>query len=603
MILTVVCALFVITGVSWLFFSKNSKADNDTEKQVEGMVQRGDLQCETSTSGTVTDGTDYEYFTVSLPQDALLEVEDVYIQSNAEVVTGDAILKVTDESYQEVKKNLKQQLQEAKTSLSQAKLDYKVDVLTLLSEYTAEKAVSETAYENYENALDVLSLDVEAVQVELNDAKSIIQNNPSKISNVKQKIETANEKIKTYEEKQKTATAEYTKAEKTYQQLQKDYEDAKTELDNIKITKKYIENYTKQQKSNTSEKEAEPLSEEESETIEETDLSRFIASVTQDETALQKQYEQVEKEYLLAKEEYEDKKQKKEDIEEKISNWEEKVLNWKSKKTTYTEELKDAKSTINGLEAKYEKAISAKSIGTIQAEKELAENLLAEEVAGTSYEMQLSDIEDTLQEAQDNYNIANENWKQFGKCFSDGVWMAEKAGTLSYVGYEAGGYMSSDIPVLGYDNKDMVSIELTIDQSEIASIAVGDQVTVNGSFGQGITGTVTNISNTQNSQSVSKVTYAVTVTVENTNQPLAGGDTATVTFKTSSVENTLYIPKRLVQSDEQGNYVLLKNADGTTTRTEIITGASNDMFVEIKEGLSEGDCCVVKVQKEQEVAK
>ena len=42
----------------------------------------------------------------------------------------------------------------------------------------------------------------------------------------------------------------------------------------------------------------------------------------------------------------------KEDLEEKIANLEEKISNRKTKKEEYAEELKDAKNTINGLEAK-----------------------------------------------------------------------------------------------------------------------------------------------------------------------------------------------------------------------------------------------------------
>lgn len=117
-LLLILAGVLVITGVGGYFLPKSSKAEEETEKRVEGMVQRGDLQCETSVSGTISSGINYEYCSVSLPQNILLEVEDTYIESGIEVVTRDAILKVTDESYEQVKAELLQQYEDAKTDLS-----------------------------------------------------------------------------------------------------------------------------------------------------------------------------------------------------------------------------------------------------------------------------------------------------------------------------------------------------------------------------------------------------------------------------------------------------------------------------------------------------
>lgn len=381
-------------------------------------------------------------------------------------------------------------------------------------------------------------------------------------------------------------------------------------LEKLKITKEYVENCAKKEKEKIEESNTNMVVDnttvdvqEINKETEESDLTRFIASITEEERTLQKQFEQLEKVYLSTKKEYESEKENKEQLEEKIADLEEKISSKKTKKENYSKELEDAKKTIDGLEAKYEQVISAENIGTVQAEKELKENLLSDESALVSYEVQLSSLKDTLQEVKDTYKTAKKNWNLFKESFSNGVWTAQRSGTLSYVGYDAGSYINSATPIIGYDDSNVLSVELTIDQSEIASIAVGDSVLVRGSFRNEITGTVANISNTQNSQSVSNVTYAVVVTVENTNNSIASGDTVTVTFETAPVENVLFLSNRLVQSDEQGDYVLLKNADGTTTRIEVSTGVSNDMFTEIKEGLNEGDCCIAKKQVEQEEVK
>lgn len=609
-LLLVLALMLVITGIGGYFMPKSSKAEEENEKQVEGIVQRGNLQSETSVSGTISSGTDYEYCSVSLPPNILLEVEDIYAESGTEVATGDAILKVTEDSYKDLRAELLQQYENAKKDLSQAELDYKIDALTLLSDYTSEKAVADTAYENYNNSLEILSLDVEAVKVELEEAKSIIENNPAKISHAKKYIKEANQKLKKYQKRKKQVVTAYEKTEQAYKRSENDYQTSKDTLEKIKIAKEYVENYTKKEGKKIEEYNTNVTvvntgagAQETNAENEETDLNRFVAYVTEEEQTLQKKFEQSEKVYLANQKKYESKKQKKEELEEKIVNLKEKISGRKAKKEKYAEELEDAKKTINGLEAKYKQAISTENTGTVQAEKELKENLLSDESALTSYEVQLSSLKDSLQEVKESYKTAKKNWNLFKECFSDGIWEAQRCGILSYIGYDSGSFINNATPVVGYDNSNTLSVELTIDQSQIASIAVGDSVSVSGSFRNEITGTVASISNTQNSQSVSNVTYAVVVTVENTGDSFVSGDTVSVTFEKAPIENVLYISSRLVQNDEQGNYVLLKSTDGTITRKEVTTGISNNMFTEIKEGVSEGDCCIVKKQIEQEEPK
>ena len=103
----------------------------------------------------MSSGIDYEYCTVSLPENILLEVEDIYTERGAEVATGDAILKVTEESYEDTRAELLQQYEDAKTALSQAKLDYKIDALTLLSDYALDSTSGEEVLKLFKKLNDM----------------------------------------------------------------------------------------------------------------------------------------------------------------------------------------------------------------------------------------------------------------------------------------------------------------------------------------------------------------------------------------------------------------------------------------------------------------
>ncbi|MFR9233293.1 MAG: hypothetical protein ACLVLH_09930 [Eisenbergiella massiliensis] len=56
----------------------------------------------------------------------------------------------------------------------------------------------------------------------------------------------------------------------------------------------------------------------------------------------------------------------------------------------------------------------------------------------------------------------------------------------------------------------------------------------------------------------------------------------------------VYVSNRAVSRENGKSYVKKKEADGSITRQEIITGFSDGVNVEIKEGLSEGDTVLIE---------
>ena len=70
--------------------------------------------------------------------------------------------------------------------------------------------------------------------------------------------------------------------------------------------------------------------------------------------------------------------------------------------------------------------------------------------------------------------------------------------------------------------------------------------------------------------------------------------TAQVTFITKETETVVYVSNRAVSRENGKSYVKKKEADGSITRQEIITGFSDGVNVEIKEGLSEGDTVLIE---------
>ena len=87
------------------------------------------------------------------------------------------------------------------------------------------------------------------------------------------------------------------------------------------------------------------------------------------------------------------------------------------------------------------------------------------------------------------------------------------------------------------------------------------------------------------------VKYTVTIALDPTDQPVRFGATANVTLYTGQPHSMLAVPVAAVQSDSAGEYVVLVNADGSTQRIAVTSGALSGNLVTISTtaALKEGD--------------
>ena len=611
-----ICLVVFIIGSGIYFIPNISKAD-DKEKTstVEEYVQRGNLEITSSASGTTTAGTDYEYLDISISPDILLEVEELYTETGAEVTTQSPILKVTKSSYDTTKANLEKTLKQAETALQEAKITYKTDLLTLKSKYTSNLSTGEIAGESYENTLENLDLQIEQAKEEYEEAQSIISQYPSQIANNEKKKNQKEEtwsKLKTQLEK---AAKKEEAASKEYEQAMTVFENTAKKKEEIEIVNNYINSYQGIENSGNQSRQNGGIEAEEQVTYiennsinnqsiekerkEETSISQncdlqiFMKKVNSDRKERELSYQTAQKDYTTKKAALEKCQQTVEKKETSIETKEKEIETLEQTIEKEKEELANAKKQVSSLQITYEQAVSNREKQSITEKKKLEQNLLTSQGAEVSYEIELAELEKTLDAAKEHYEEAKDTWKIFKNSFKNYTWYAKANGTLNYIGYEKGDYITNMKPILGYYNGDTISIEITIDQSERPALLVGDEVTVvTSSMPRGTNGVISMIANKNNSASASKVTYGVTVSIDNTQGNIGAGEYATVTFASNTLEDVLYIPQRLVQSDERGSYVTIKEESGATREVEIITGLETGTFVEIKDGLAEGDCCV-----------
>jgi len=207
----------------------------------------------------------------------------------------------------------------------------------------------------------------------------------------------------------------------------------------------------------------------------------------------------------------------------------------------------------------------------------------------------LTEAEETLEDAQSALAT-------FQCLVVDGIVKANFSGTIISVGYQTGDEISSAISIVTYGNPDEVTISVSVDQEDVASIAVGDSVNIEFTAytGTSYEGTVSEIATSPTSERSSTVSYAVTVKVNGDVSSLYSGMTANVTFITKQMENVLYVSNKAVITEETKTYIKVKDSEGNIEKREVTTGFSDGSNVEVVSGLTEGETALIESQVKSE---
>lgn len=137
-----------------------------------------------------------------------------------------------------------------------------------------------------------------------------------------------------------------------------------------------------------------------------------------------------------------------------------------------------------------------------------------------------------------------------------------------------------------------MTITVSVDESDILYISEGleAQVTISSISDDAVSGTVTDI-DTEASSSSGVTTYSATVTIDKTEDMLSGMS-ASVVIVIQGVEDALLIPVDALYQTSSTSYVYTEYDESTgelSGMVEVTTGLSNGSYVEITDGLEEGD--------------
>ena len=408
-----------------------------------------------------------------------LEIEEVYAVSGEEVTAGDKILKLTEDSVEEARKELERALEDAELAYRTGAIEYEQNLIT--AEYTRDSAIltGQQAKDVYDETVASLQSAVTRAEEELQDAEDNIAEYESYVSDGSYKSYfKVDEYQAIYDENLKALTDKMDEWGVGWSQ----------------VTGSGGGGGSTQMSVDVSGNNAQPQSGG-------TSNASILASL------------------------YSILEQNLKDLEEAEDKYEDALTNAAFELQTLQLKLPSLQQAVTEAKENYE-------IQLAQAKLTYETSLSGAERAESDYNTTVEKAESDLAALKSTYEDAKENLELFESSVGDGYFYASEDGTILRTMVRAEQALTSDAVVFVYSNPKELTVTVSVDQSDIAKLTVGDSAYVQSSAGSGYTGVITAIDPVSSSDSRTSVTYSVTVqvNVKDEEDSLSANESVTVVF-------------------------------------------------------------------------
>ena len=467
-------------GGAYLFFRSGEEDSLMQNGQMGFARTSGGIRA----SGVTSVGVTQENFEVE-DLETQLEIEEVYVSSGDEVEAGTQILKLSDVSVEEARAELEKKLREADLAYRAGSIEYEQNKITAQYEYDSAVLAGEQAQETYDETVANLEAGVEQAR---------------------QALAEANEQISEYETYvNDDSYSSYFKVDE-YQSL---YDE------NLKLLTEKMAEWGIGWSQVTG---GSPggMGTQTSGNLNGNFSSATVSSGDAGGNADGSQYVRVLSSLYSVLE------QNLRDLEQAKSEYEDALTNARFELQTLQLSLPSLEKAVTEAEETYETQ-------TLQARLIYETALANSERAQSAYETALDQAETDYENLKSAWKDAKENMELFENSVGDGYFYASGAGTILQVMARAEQYLTSDGTVFVYSNPEEISVTVSVDQSDIAEISIGDTAEVTSDSGS-FQGTVTQVNPVTASESRTNVTYQVTVTLSADTGQLEANKSVTVIF-------------------------------------------------------------------------
>jgi len=487
----------------WLIYSDSNPEEVTGGQQDNVRGQRGEkangmtnMENMVTASGTTSIGIDSVSFEIDFLEETQLVVEEVYLQSGDVVEAGTKYLKLTQESVDEARAELEEAVLNADISYRSGAITTKSNIIQAKYSYEETMLTVNYAQQVYEETLSSLVVDLEKAQSTHDEAVAELEALNNAIVN-------------------DTFYEDYDIAQlKEAYELALDLYEAKLEswgIDESEVSgggSSFAGNGALAASSSVS-------------SSQETDSTGIRTNANSNSERQQ----QIKTLKLLKEEAEENEAAYKQALEEYEEALEEAEMNLR----LLQNEVKSAKESLVEAQVKYEKqSLSAQT--TYETAK------VKGQTAQDEYDTELTSLQESLDKLLDAKEEAEENLALFEEMVGDSYLYTQESGTVLRVMVQEETVLSGGSMIMAFSNQDEVTISVSVPQESIASITVGEEVTVIISDAENsyYAGEVTMINPIASSDSRTSVNYTVEVALRGDLSGLSANLTATVLFGVDS---------------------------------------------------------------------
>ena len=403
-----------------------------------------------------------------------LEIEEVYAVSGEEVSAGDKILKLTEDSVEEARKELERALEDAELAYRTGAIEYEQNLIT--AEYTKDSTVltGQQAKEVYDETVAGLQSAVTKAEEELQDAEDDIAEYESYVNDGSYKSYfKVDEYQAIYDENLKALTDKMDEWGVSWSQV------TGGNGGSVQIGGDVSGNNAQ-------------------------GGSTYVSTLSSLYSILEQNLK---------------------DLDEAQEKYEDALTNAAFELQTLQLKLPSLQQAVTEAKENYE-------IQLAQAKLTYETSLSSAERAESNYNTTVEKAQSDLAALKSTYEDAKTNLELFESSVGDGYFYASEDGTILRTMVRAEQDLTSDAVVFAYSNPKELTVTVSVEQSDIAKLTVGDSAYVQSSAGSGFTGVITAIDPVSSSSSRTSVTYSVTVqiTAEDEENSLSANESVTVVF-------------------------------------------------------------------------
>lgn len=265
------------------------------------------------------------------------------------------------------------------------------------------------------------------------------------------------------------------------------------------------------------------------------------------------------------------------------------------KKEQLTRNVEQAKQNVKTCNMSLKQAKRNLESGKLSAQETLELRQLAYSTAQETYDIAQAYLEDAAISQEEIYAEAREKWEEFSSHIDGTAIRARYNGVITSVNLEEGDTLGTNDTLVTLYDTDSVEMSISVDEDDMTDIELGTaaNITLTAYPDTIFRAEVSEISDASTDSS-GNVTYTVTVTLTGDVSGLFQGMTGEVTLITRQTKDVLYVSNRAIVRDGATSYVKKKDENGNIVKQKVTTGFSDGEYVEIIEGLSEGDTVLIE---------